>query len=733
VDYGKVFSQRLRKLYLMDEIGTMALLEKERIFTETGIDDVKTAINNITELKRIADENKFTKSEIQSGHDAADFVEAMSKVKYENIGKGPALHQTLGAQAGGMMNMYFALVLRDVFHALTGGQFLSETDRSDYIKYKYEGTGKRLEHLFKRYGKWETHVSLMSFAFTSYQVATRLPTTKVMENLFKWSDRALYGIGGRTLIRGISIYGLSMGLGAKVGEIVGTGLMLRSEFLSGNQEIRDKAWDLFVTENFSPQAWEELSRFVVAFGLADVIWDGRTLPRFYNKMKRLNKKKCAYAYDEMVNDAQDRKLADQTQKAWYHPKSLGKSTAIFITADFIDNYFLSLFMFPNAKAQQEKLMEAKYVALYMAEVNALTEEILVTKPTDKELEMIYDGYHSKLFLTDIIDALRKENAAVKTCLGFRDDDKDLGAIECLETLYATKSSSSPQFIAVVNKYIKDSKDKLALIEGSTNYINSDEHKQDVYDRAVSFLADTKTHAKLESTKKLTEVVTPQMIADGIITKENMDQKEAVMLESIKQGNLDKALNSTKELLDLYFESELYSLFSSVITDAMGASSVGVEKPIITLSEKYTKAGILPSKEANQYLQKMIYLFSSLYPKVMGAVVNNSKGIPIAENKLRAKILTALATNEYDKLKLYCSVNDLEKANKLLDDLRKEILFTESKAITSLYLTTMTDSYVELGLKKKFDPSAFNKYKQVSSDTNSNVVPNVNVDTNGNKK
>ena len=100
---------------------------------------------------------------------------------------------------------------------------------------------------------------------------------------------------------------------------------------------------------------------------------------------------------------------------------------------------------------------------------------------------------------------------------------------------------------------------------------------------------------------------------------------------------------------------------------------------------------------------------------------------------RAKILTALAANEYEMLQFYCKGGDLEKAKKLLDDLRKEILFTESESITSLYLSTMTDSYVELGLKKKFDPSSFNKYKQINSDTDSKVVPNINVDTNSNKK
>lgn len=695
-DYGKVFYQRLRKLYLIEEIGTMGLLEQERTLSEIGIEEIKETRSRISLLKDLADKQSLTKQELQSAYDIADMVEGISSAKYEGVGKKPAFHLTLQAHVGGCLNMYFAMVMRDVFHALSGGQFLSQTQRADYKKYQYEDWGKRLQHLLGRYGMWETHVGMSSFIATSHIIRTTLPSTVVMENIFKWSDRWLYGIGGRTLVSGISIYGLSFGIGMKVSEIIGTGLMLKGEFLSDNEKIRAMAWDLYNSSNFSAQAWEQMVQTIVSFGLADVIFDGRTIPKFYDRMKKLNKKTCTYTYEEILKEARDKQIANRDYSRWYSPKSLAKSSVIFIAADFIDNYFVSLFLFPGAKEKQEALLMKKYEALAMAELNALTGSLLLSKPLDSDLEQVFDKYDDLVFLTDIVETLRKEKEAVRTCLSFRDFDKNIASIECLQTLYDVKSSKDSKFINVINKYTINKEDKVKALISSEDYINSEENREQVHDKVVNLL--NSIEPTLESTKALQKIITDEVITDGIILQQNIQYAKDLMIESLRSGKKDLAISSLNKLLELYYITEFSPLLSSVINDGLDVSSTSLIDPVIVLDGKTA----VSSPNVNKYLQKMIYLFTALYPNTFNTKVYGKKSIVLEMNELRSDILGAIANYLYGQLSSKSSSAELEEANKILDGVRRKMLFSNQESISTLIIVKMTEVYTELGLKKKID-------------------------------
>ncbi|MEI6093363.1 MAG: hypothetical protein WCQ47_06740, partial [bacterium] len=709
VGYTKALSKRLRNLYLIDDIGTIGLVDEEKTVAELGIEEIKETKSRIQSLKDLADKQSLTKDEVQSAFDIVEIVDGISSAKYDGVGKTPAFHMTLQAHVGGCLNMYFAMVMRDVFHALSGGQFLSQTQRANYKKYKYEDWNQRLEHLFSRYGKWETHVTMASFIVTAELVRTKLPSTFVMEEIFKRSDRWLYGIGGRTLIRGVSIYGLSFGLGMKVSEIVGTALMLRGEFSSGNAKIRALAWDLFFASNFSEQSLEEMLQTIVSFGMADIIFDGRTLPRFYDKMKKLNKKVCAYTFEDILNDARETQLANRDYSRWYSPKSLVKMSAIVITADFIDNYFVSLFLFPSAKTGQEALVLEKYKALAMAERNSLTESLLLAKSPKTELEdldqsnefeQIFDKYERQIFLTDIVKLLRNETSAIKTCLSFRDGKENTASKECLNTLYEVKSSKDVSFVTVVGKYTTNKEKKLENLAASEDYINSKENRDAIHDKVVNLLSNSEP--KLATTKALQKIVTDEVMTDGIVFQQNIQYAKAMMIDNLKAGNEQPAINYLKKLLDLYYIRELSPLFSSVITAGLSDADnlIGSQTdlpPVIVLEGKTT----ISSSEGNKYLQKMIYLFTVIYPKMFNTKVSSKEGIQIEMNELRGEILTAIASHVYGKLSDNCDKQELEEANKVLDALRKKMLFgPKQESIPTILLVKMTDAYFELGLKKK---------------------------------
>lgn len=696
VDYGKVFYQRLRKLYLIEEIGSMGLLEQERTLSEIGIEEIKETKSRIKLLKDLADKQSLTKQELQSAYDIADMVEGISSAKYEGVGKKPAFHLTLQAHVGGCLNMYFAMVMRDVFHALSGGQFLSQTQRANYKKYQYEDWGKRLQHLLGRYGMWETHVGMGSFIATSHIIRTTLPSTLVMENIFKWSDRWLYGIGGRTLVSGISIYGLSFGIGMKVSEIIGTGLMLRGEFLSENEKIRKMAWDLYNSSNFSAEAWQQMAQIIVSFGLADIIFDGRTIPKFYNKMKKLNKKTCTYTYEEILQEAREKQIANRDYSRWYSPKSLAKSSVIFIAADFIDNYFVSLFLFPGAKEKQEALLMKKYEALAMAEINALTESLFLSKSSDSDLDQVFDKYDDLIFLTDIVEVLRKETEAVKTCLSFRDGNGNVVSKECLETLYEVKSSKDIRFINVINKYTTNKEEKLNALASGEAYINSKENREEIHDKVVNLLSTVEP--KMESTKALQKIVTDEVITDGIILQQNIQYSKDLMIESLRFGKKDLAINSLNKLLDLYYITEFSPLLSSVINDGLDVSSTSLIEPVIVLDGKTT----VSSANVNKYLQKIIYLFTALYPKTFNTKVYSKNGILLEMNELRSDVLAAIADYLYEQLSSKCNATELEEAKKILDGVRRKMLFSKQESISTLMIFKMTETYTQLGLKKKID-------------------------------
>ena len=694
---GTVF-KRYKKLYLMDEIGQMGLMEKERLTLEAALESIKTNRQGVEVLNRNID--KLSQEEIEYAHHEVDYI----KKNYSsyNIYKGPNI---LLAEGGGCINMYIALIARDVFHAATDGRFVPPSRRRDYQKYKYEDWREKTSHLLKRYATVEGAAAMISFVAVSNVINTQLPTTMVMRSLFGWSDKVLYGAGGK-LLRGVSIFGLSMGLGQKVSEVVATGIMWRHELspswkgkdvkvipvvtpwgapiLIPFNKINILAWDMFLSSNFSPQAWEQVAQFIASFGLADIVLDGRIYVGFYNKMKELNKKKCSYTHADIIDiilrkRGLDGKWYSPGYKPWWHAASWTRSTVTFLTADLINDYFLSKFMFPNAEKEQEKLLMAKSGPLAEEEFNEFSDAILQTKPTKEQLANIYDIYGGWVFLKDIIPALRDNYYAVESCLDIRDNKQNLEAKKCLGKLY--------------DKYFQDIGNTIANLKVERDYMQTEEYKKEKHEEALKIYGNKETTHNLIQSSALKKTFTPNVIAKVKMTIEKINGGETRILTYIKDGKLDDADIEIKSYLANLNLSPLYTLLSSVIKEAWQVN----KKPSIVLNEKIS----LSSNKANEYLQRMIYLFTDLYPKTLTAEVKNKEGIEITQNGFRQNILIAIAQGLYKELKNNCDEKDLNMAKNILNDVKIEMTIqSNSKEVISALNTT----YPELGLLKEINDS-----------------------------
>ncbi len=691
--------KRYKKLYLIDEIGQMALIEKDRLTLEAAIESIKTNKQGVEGIQR--DIDTFSQDEIIDAHNAIDYIKG-NYSSYDMFNKGP---NVLLAEGGGCINMYIALIARDIFHAVTDGRFVAPSKRRDYQKYKYENWDEKASHLFKKYFTVEGATAMGSFVVVSNVINTKLPTTMVMRNLFGWSDKILYGAGGK-LVRGVSLFGLSMGIGQKISEVIATGIMWRHELtpswkgqdvkvipliLPGGttpvfipfNKMNELAWDLFISSNFSPQAWEEVTQFIVSFGLADIMLDGRIYVGFYNKMKGLNKKKCSYTFaDIMERILQKRELDGKWYSPGYkpslHPASLTRSLIVFLTADRIDDYFVSKFLFPSATKEQEELLMTKSGAVAQKEFNVFTDDILQTKPTREQLDSIYDMYGGWVFLKDIIPVLRENYYAVESCLDLRDNKENIRAKKCFDNLYS--------------KYFQDMGNTIANLNVEHDYMQTPEYKNEKYEEALKVYGKA-TVNKLRQDQMLKNNLNPAAIAKGKIAVDEIIGGETRIMAYIKDGRSEDAKTEMKRYLSGLKLSDLEPLFSSVVTESWSSN----KKPSMVLNENVK----IPSETANQYLQKMIYLFTDIYPKMLDTKVTNKDGIEIVQNGFRRDILIAIAKGLYKKMKENCSETELDSAKDILNYVKIEIT-DQSNSIE--VISTLNKTYPELGLLKEINNS-----------------------------
>ena len=180
-----------------------------------------------------------------------------------------------------------------------------------------------------------------------------------------------------------------------------------------------------------------------------------------------------------------------------------------------------------------------------------------------------------------------------------------------------------------------------------------------------------------------------------MTLEELANKKASILKDLNEGKTEDAKIEIKEFLDNFGIPELDPLFNTVITNAWKDN----QKPNIVLN----KDDIIniSSEKADGYLQKMIYLFTDLYPYMLTKEVKNKNGIEIIQSGFRQDILIAIAKGLYKKVKDNCSEKELGMANDILNNIK--ILITD-KSQSIEVISALNTTYPELGLLKEIDNS-----------------------------
>jgi hypothetical protein len=731
-------NNRLKQYYLMEQIGTLALLEEERSVLKYGELELKEGKEYLKELKRLLKDKNLDPRGRQIVENYIGIASDKNQINYGEIGKKIPFKTRAKAFAGGTVPLYFAMVMRDVFHTITGGWGVSEAMSGNYSEYRkallsfdgeesWEGTKRTFGH----YAQWETHVSLGAFITTSHLIHRGLGTSKVMQRIYRLADRRLYAFGGRTLVRGIAGFGLAMGSGMKVSQIVGTGLMMRNELFNSNDEISSIAWDIFNQQNFSTESFQQLFNIILSFGMADLIWDGRTIPAFYDKLKNLNKKKCAYTYEEILKKAKTNRSLDQARfNNMFSRKELTRITGIFITADLLENFLISKIFFPHAEHRMEEKLMNYYQLLMNVELEAFIDELLISDISD--IEDVLDKYESLMLMEYVVSELRGEKDIFVKCLKLRDAGKIEEAKNCLTIFVNSMNWKNTQFIEYYNSVCAP-EDRIeydmALIDDAVENIDSEDHKEMILAHFQQVHADI--DPSMSTTNEIAKVVTPELMTEVALHWEKLSLYEGSLIDNARRSNVNDAVNSAELVFELYGMPGFTPLFEKVIRDAWNMTltspyGFGLNDFISNSDHR------LSSNKGTLYLKKLIYLFSVLYPKMINTEVYE-RGIPMTQFELRDNLLNALAEGLWGKLKENCKGKDMEKALRALNTARIVMLFSDSEEASANVLYSMDNTFTNLGIEKIYvevpmGRPSFN-YGELDFDTEEYILENFEEDSN----
>ena len=98
---------------------------------DATLEEIKNNKRMINELDQQS--SHFSQEDIETAHSIIDVLVQQKYSTYKMF-KGPNM---LLAEGGGCVNMYIALIGRDIFHAATDGRFVPISRSLDYQHYKY--------------------------------------------------------------------------------------------------------------------------------------------------------------------------------------------------------------------------------------------------------------------------------------------------------------------------------------------------------------------------------------------------------------------------------------------------------------------------------------------------------------------------------------------------------------------------------------------------------------------
>lgn len=436
----------IAQMILFEEILSYTLQDKEEKFgrvREKGIKGTELFVDAMSKIdtdpnlneKDRARRTKAAKSYIayvvdKEGRDSKQITKMMSK------------GYMVKAHAGSAVNMYFAIIAKDLFNVATSGRFLTEEQRAIYVEKKgdkvvfkytfrdfwYETFNRYLNPTEKEF--YQTHIPFASFVIGA-EIVRSIPTPKLVNNLYNFCNKGMFGYGGK-MLRGMVGYTLSMGIGAKLSEVVGSTMIFWKELNSEDPTVRAIAGELVGKTVYDPKAWAGTAKFVVAFGITDLALQAFIIKPIkytgmYLKMNKLNKGRCKWLLEDIRNFGRKQPLV----KPWYEtgvPKftiSLLRNSTVFIGSQFVENYLLNGWFLQGAIDSYNKEVNELYEQLFDAELELLTQSLLDAEVYDRQLgpnaednfELVLDKLQGYMILEKLVGGIRSEyRPEAKKCL-----------------------------------------------------------------------------------------------------------------------------------------------------------------------------------------------------------------------------------------------------------------------------------------------------------------------------
>lgn len=668
---------------LFDEVLQYAEQDLEAKRAEEELRSIQGEKKLIKDLVQITELPSLSQEEKQKREAGARmylfFLEEQRTPVYKQIDKMMSKSTMLKGQVGSAINMYLAITVKDLFNVATNGRFLEDKYKTLYVgkdgqKYTY---GEFWEDTFSKYIDirnepfYRTHIPFASFV-VSAQVTRYVLSKNFVNKFYNVFDRTVYGYGGK-LLRGFAGYSISMGVGMWTSELVGQRIMLRNELSSDNPQIKALANNIISETSFSDDSLRSVIKSVTAFGISDVaISITKSVPAYYSKMKKLNKNKCKYSYQDILDKVKNNRIEKSTAKGLGNSrlgrfsKRLGHESLIFIGAQFAENYLL-WWMFEDSLGEHEKELEKYHEELQKLEIELLTEKLLNTDGETSGLDKVYNELDGYMFLSKIIDGLRTETALLHNCFRYEDTES------CISSVYLKildpKSVDWKQFL------YSSTPDRVAKDDLKKNILN----------------VSDKIKATMPETKKLKESIqnNPDFldkIVEGNLTKGKLlliNQAEKKLGKYIENSDLERARvqlqfvfelinQAAKDKITTVASPEVYVLLDRTITDELqGLNNLSCEQTIERLKRlfKQTFKEVLISEEES----------TSLNGQYMD---------------LRELVLQSIAFSMFSRIEAVCSKNKESSLQKIYD-VKDAILFNPN--CSDIVKQTVLKSFEHKGL------------------------------------
>ncbi len=616
---------------------------------EEAVAMFKTA-EKLSDLYKAAE---LSKKDLTTATELTEILYTNSELRAQHFNTGvvPRWMKGIGSSC---FNMYLAITIKDSLHLVTNGIAFSDDDpRKKEYKTKNSQTAPvyengKLVEAPNKYAEFfdrvlfqyvtggritaATHLGTLAFVGSAH-IIRQFPTSQLMNEYLGVSRSVLSSTTGK-IVRGVFGFGISMGVGAKMAEVVGDAVLRWEALFSDDPEIREAARILFDYQHNSAYSWKELGSFITSFGATEAVWwvagKGLSIPYKKYKLKGLNRVPCDKGKSRLLNV-----ISNAVTKTKVGRFLIGQlnTVALFFVADVVDSRLVQGMFFTNKEIIEHEIkLQALTEELVSAEFNAMATDMVniygYYENNFYELQSIYNKYDDYKDLEPYVEILRNNTDKVKACLDMAEYDYVVesvsvsGAAMSYYCLQGFKNGSVDSFIAkYANNPAVRQKAREEMV--SNDAVISQEDLDNLKDKAKLMGGEEKKEIEYYEQKNAIPT------AEQLTRWNNKDKYYEAFSYAINDGKFTEAKKYLQMAFDLE-EPEVPSVISDIIFKAMDEALIYYNN---INSDLDTGIGAL------------VDLFMNVYPAMLSGSLSESYG----HRATRVKVLTTLSDAYYKKL------------------------------------------------------------------------------------